>query len=130
MTERSDPGGGGLTGATGDLTPDEADAPFVPGERREQASAEDQGNVTYHQGVTAPAQRGDVGDPGSEGPADDGPTNLAGRESGYGSTHGLSPNDPAYDMEVSPPAVGAGDERPAREPRRGVDDVNDHEERF
>ena len=35
MTDRIDHGGGGMTGATGDLTPDETDAPFVPGELRE-----------------------------------------------------------------------------------------------
>jgi len=35
VTDRTDPGGGGLTGATGDLTPDETDESFVPAERRE-----------------------------------------------------------------------------------------------
>ena len=35
VTDRNDPGGGGLTGATGDLTPDEIDEAFLPSERRE-----------------------------------------------------------------------------------------------
>ena len=49
MTDRTDPGGGGLTGATGDLTPDETDQSFVPAERRaiedpgSQASPEEAG---------------------------------------------------------------------------------------
>ena len=38
MNDRTDPSGGGLTGATGDLTPDGSDEPFVPAERREQAA--------------------------------------------------------------------------------------------
>jgi hypothetical protein len=67
VSERLDPGGGGLTGATGDLTPDDSDEPFVPAERREPA------------------------------PADDGPDTTT---------------------------------RPTGEPRRGVDEISDHEERF
>ena len=136
MSERRDPGGGGLTGATGDLTPDESDEPFVPAERREQEGQHGRGSVTYRQGVAAPAQRGEIGEP----EADDtgGPTNLATRESGYGSEHGLAPNDPAYRMEIDPPAPSpqeevTPDERAAgepRQPRQGVDEVADHEERF
>lgn len=102
MTKRLDPGGGGLTGVTGDLTPDESAAPFVPGERLEQT--------------------GNVG----------GPAELGGRESGYGSDHGSSPHDNADRTEV-PSSAGCGAEQPsspAPEPRQGVDDVTDHEERF
>lgn len=131
MSERLDPGGGGLTGATGDLTPDESDEAFVPAERREQAGARAQGSVTYHQAMAAPAQLGEVGEPGEEG-APDGPPS---RVSGYGSHHGLSPNDPAYRMEIDP----RGDRRPSEmpssenaggEPRQGVDEITDHEDRF
>ena len=132
MTDRQDPGGGGLTGATGDLTPAESDEPFVPAERREQEGERTQGSVTYHQASTAPAQLGEVGNPGGEDTR--GPTNLAERESGYGSEHGLSPNDPAYRMEVDPSAAPdagtSADEARLQEPRQGVDDVTDHEERF
>jgi hypothetical protein len=43
MTQR-DPSSGGLTGATGDLTPDESAGDFEPGELREQQT----GEVTRH----------------------------------------------------------------------------------
>jgi hypothetical protein len=134
VTDRRDPGGGGMTGATGDLTPDDSDAPFVPAERREQAGEHGQGSVTYHQGAAASAQQGEVGEPGVEHD----PGHALNRESGYGSQHGLSPNDPAYHMEVQPPPDAAhgepprdetSDERPAS-PRPGVDEIADHEERF
>ena len=84
------------------------------------------GQVTYRQGIEAPSQQGDVGDPGGESAG--GPTNMAERASGYGSEHGLSPEDRAYRMDVHPPAGredGAGDET-----RIGGDERSDHEERF
>lgn len=37
MTDRDNPGGGGMTGATGDLTPEAPDQAFDPGELREVA---------------------------------------------------------------------------------------------
>ncbi len=132
MSERTEPSGGGMTGATGDLTPESSDEPFVPAERREQAAERDQASVTYRQGMAASAQQGDIGEPGTEHP-DDGSLN---REAGYGSQHGLSPADPAYQMEVQPPADAAGEGRSSTrddsrgEPRLGGDDVSDHEERF
>lgn len=42
----NDTGGGGLTGATGDLTPDEADEAFVPAELREISDPAHQADVT------------------------------------------------------------------------------------
>lgn len=48
MTHR-DPSAGGMTGATGDLTPDESAGDFEPGELREVASAEHHGDVTMAQ---------------------------------------------------------------------------------
>jgi hypothetical protein len=135
VTRRSDPGGGGLTGVTGDLTPDESAEPFVPGERREQSGELDQGAVTHHQGAGAPAQQGEIGAPGSERHGNRLGESLT-RESGYGSEHGLSPNDPAYRMEVAEPggttATDDADRRPdaRRQPARGVDEVSDSEERF
>ena len=56
MTDRNNPGGGGLTGATGDLTPDAPDHAFEPGERRE-VEGPDRGQVTYRQGIEAPSQQ-------------------------------------------------------------------------
>ncbi|MGZ8512785.1 MAG: hypothetical protein ACXWWL_05055 [Candidatus Limnocylindria bacterium] len=54
MTERERAGGGGLTGATGDLTFEENDRPFVTGETREAADPERKADVTTSQG-RAPA---------------------------------------------------------------------------
>lgn len=131
MTGRIDPGGGGMTGATGDLTPDEANDAFVPGERREIEDAGTRGDVTYRQGAGAPSQHGEIGDPGGED-VDGGPTEMAHRESGYGSEHGLAPNDPAYRMEVHPPAHPDPTEvkTPPAERRIGGDEATDHEDRF
>lgn len=114
-----------MTGATGDLTPEATDQAFEPGERRE-VEGPDRAQVTYRQGSEAPAQQGDVGDPGGE--AAGGPTNMAERESGYGSEHGLSPDDPAYGMEIHPPA--GSDDRAEGRTRIGGDDLSDSEERF
>ena len=130
MTDRDNPGGGGLTGATGDLTPEAPDQSFDPGERREVAGP-DRAQVTYRQGSAAPAQQGDVGAPGDG--SSEGPTNLAERESGYGSEHGLSPNDPAYAMDVHPPAGSddsPDDDSPTGGTRMGGDELTDREERF
>lgn len=127
MKERSNPGGA-LTGATGDLTPDTTDDAFVPGERREIAEPEVRGAVTAMQGAAAPAQAGDVGDPGGDRP-ERGPTNLAERESGYGSEHGLSPNDPAYRMETHPAPSTPAESRET-DTRIGGDEISDSEEHF
>ncbi len=126
MKERTNPGGA-LTGATGDLTPDSTDDAFVPGERREIAEPGTRGAVTAEQGASAPSQSGDVGDPGGDR-VEGGPTNMAERESGYGSEHGLSPNDPAYRMETHPSGSGAGDK--PTETQIGGDEISEGEERF
>ncbi|MDQ3690697.1 MAG: hypothetical protein M3406_11840 [Chloroflexota bacterium] len=126
MTERN-PSGGAMTGATGGLTPDELAEPFIPAERREVSDPQAQAAVTAAQAARAPAQAGDVGDPGSDRP-DAGPTNLASRESGYGSEHGLSPNDPAYRMESRPVAT-PDESTPPRDghTRIGGDNVSDED---
>ena len=38
MTRPNESGGGGMTGATGDLTPDDAEHPFIPAEQRDISS--------------------------------------------------------------------------------------------
>ena len=58
MTER-DASGGGLTGATGDLTPDSIQDDFDPGERREASDPAHQGEVTKVQATHAPSQASD-----------------------------------------------------------------------
>ena len=129
MTDRDNPGGGGLTGATGDLTPDVPESAFDPGERRE-VEGPDRARVTHTQAAGAPAQQGEVGDPDGDG-STDGPTNLAERESGYGSEHGLSPDDPAYRMDEShPPAAGETPPVAPGETRIGGDKLAESEERF
>ncbi len=51
MTNDRNAGGGGMTGATGDLTPDHAaQRPFVPAETREVADLEQPAEVTEAQG--------------------------------------------------------------------------------
>lgn len=127
VSDRDNPGGGGLTGATGDLTPESPEQAFEPGERREVAGP-DRAQVTYRQGSSAPAQQGEVGEPGV-GSAE-GPTNLAERESGYGSEHGLSPEDPAYRMDIHPPAAAEETSSGDGETRLGGDERSDSEERF
>ncbi len=42
MTGPNESGRGGMTGATGDLTPDEEDRPFIPAEQREISGPESQ----------------------------------------------------------------------------------------
>jgi hypothetical protein len=126
---RIDSGGGGLTGATGDLTPDDSDRAFVPGERREVEDPDARATMTFRQGASAPAQQGDVGDPAGER-GHRGPTELAERESGYGSEHGLSPDDPAYRMELNPPAAPRQRRGQEAKPPMGGDRRSDHDERF
>lgn len=130
MTNRREPGGGGLTGATGDLTPDGTDVPFVPAERREISDPQHQAEVTTAHGRGAPAQYGDPGEPGAEHG-----TGGAPRDGGTGSEHGLSGDDPAYRMETRPNP--SGNERHRRhtagEPSRidvDGDEFSDHEDHF
>lgn len=100
MNDRIDPGGGGLTGATGNLTPDESEGAFVPGERREVEDEITRANVTSRQGESAPAQRGEVGDP-----------------------HRMEIHPPAHDGL-------AKTDRSASQPRIGGDELSEGEERF
>src|SRR5688500_17162917 len=72
-----------MTGATGDLTPDDEDEAFVPAERREISDPDHQGDVTAAHGRAAPAHDG----------------GGAPRDGGTGSGHGLSGADPAYRMQ-------------------------------
>jgi hypothetical protein len=50
MTRPNESGGGGMTGATGDLTPDDADRPFVPAEQREISDPEPHEDATEDTG--------------------------------------------------------------------------------
>jgi hypothetical protein len=126
VTDRREVGGGGLTGATGDLTPEGTDEAFDPGERREVEDPVHAGEVTSAQIRHAAAQSGEVGDPEAlpEG----------GGQSGYGSEHGLNPQDPAYQFDRDPtPGDADADEAsspPGRETRLGGDERSDAEDHF
>lgn len=128
MTHRREVGGGGLTGATGHLTPASTDEAFEPGERREIEGPEQQADVTVRQAHAAPAQSGETGTP--EDLPVDGPTTLAANDGGYGSEAGLDPNDPAYRMEQRARAERADEPRTDRGQHIGGDEVTDRDERF
>ena len=92
-----------MTGATGDLTPDDAPREFEPGELREVSDPMHQAEVTQAQGARAPALTGDMGDPGGD----------------------LEVGVPAVG-EPEPEPEPSRD----REPRVGGDVKADHEEHF
>jgi hypothetical protein len=119
-----------MTGATGDLTPDDADEAFVPAELREIGDPEHQADVTTSHGRAAPAQRGDLGSPGDTHGGGDAP-----RDGGSGSGHGLSGADPAYRMESRGPASEEErhrrhEEGEHRRTERDGDEFADHEDHF
>ncbi|HEX6655401.1 MAG TPA: hypothetical protein VF153_04230, partial [Candidatus Limnocylindria bacterium] len=90
---------GGLTGATGSLTPSDPDDEFVPAETREISDPNAARRITAD--VHRRADDRGAGSPDNpEGPEhvrDDRP--QATRSGGYGSGSGLSAEDPAYRME-------------------------------
>ncbi|HEX5039720.1 MAG TPA: hypothetical protein VFW95_06275 [Candidatus Limnocylindria bacterium] len=86
MTERTG-SGGGMTGATGDLTPDENPDELVTGERREIEGPTGQAAVTHLQ----------AGDP----PEDEGPTDLGTREG----------PEPQSDTRIGGDEASEGEER-------------------
>jgi hypothetical protein len=132
------PGGevseGGMTGATGELTPESSQVAFIPAERREAASAEHQADVTAafnREGaslVEADTDAAAEPDPTGEG-AD--ATDVARAEA----PRGLPSNDPAFRMERHPSASEADEVTgrvkhsvPDAEPRLGGDVRRDPEE--
>ena len=135
MSERDHAGGGGLTGATGDLTFEENDRPFVTGESKEVGDPARHADVTAAQIRRAPAQAGETGDVTDR--PEGGPTNMATRDDGYASTAGLNPDDPAYRMERHLSAgeqggdpAGSVRERDGGETEIGGDEVTDRQEHF
>ena len=107
-----------MTGATGDLTPDDSAEPFVPAEWREVSDPEHQADLTVSQARHA--------EPSASSPSE-AASGAAPRDDGYGSGHGLSSNDPAYRMESRPPGAH---ERPPRRREDDGDDFADHEGHF
>ena len=130
MTDRHQHVGfGGMTGATGDLTPDNVDQAFVPGERREIEALEHHASATQTQAMQAPTQADVIGDPSFE--SERVATNMAERDGNSESERGLNQNDPAYRMKFRPlsPLEVASAAR-GRSAYIGGDQLSDHEERF
>ena len=71
MTGR-DSSSGAMTGATGDLTPDEIQRDFEPGEWREASDPAHQGDVTRAHASHAHSERGNVTEEDREEPSADG----------------------------------------------------------
>ena len=113
---------GGLTGATGNLTPDDPDEAFVPAETREVTDPASALDITVaahrRREERNAAQTDDPGHMRARGER----TAPNDRDGGYGSEHGLATNDPAYREEehLPPPHVvergghAKGDAGPAR----------------
>jgi hypothetical protein len=100
---RSDQGLGGLTGADGSLTPDDPDDAFVPAETREVSEPGAARAVTAAAHRRREAREGMlVDEPGSLIERGDDTAPIA-RDGGYGSQHGLAPDDPAYREEKTLP---------------------------
>lgn len=91
---RQPPGQGAMTGASGDLTPPEGDEPLVTGERRVIEDDQQQVAMTSAMHREAEMHRARQDQPGE---AEASAPNQ--RDGGYGSEHGLSRDDPAYDMD-------------------------------
>jgi hypothetical protein len=63
MKRPDETGGGGMTGATGDLTPDDADRPFVPAELREISDPQQQAEATVEPADDAPEDEAPTSQP-------------------------------------------------------------------
>ena len=97
-----------LTGATGDLTPDEMDEPFVPAERR---AMEDDSAIAVTTAMHRETERNRADRATPE--SGSGPDHPGG--GGYGTEHGLAGDDPAYAMDEAagtPASAPPGDEIP------------------
>ncbi|HEX5579000.1 MAG TPA: hypothetical protein VFY43_04970 [Candidatus Limnocylindria bacterium] len=90
--------GGGLTGATGDLTSDLPDEDFVPAETRELTDPQAARQLTAATHRRAEARRTERVEPGQLLERGD-QTAPNDRDGGYGSAKGLAADDPAYRME-------------------------------
>jgi len=126
-TEKRDErkGTGAMTGATGSLTPDDADEPFVPAEQREIADPDRAREVTAATHRRAARRQVEPNLPGTL-IGDEGIAPNA-RDGGYGSARGLAPDDPAYRMEERPETVtpAPGPVRRRAAPSVGGDVVSD-----
>ena len=121
---------GGMTGATGRLTPDDPDDAFVPAETREVTDAAAARDITAAAHRRREDRAGEERDePGSLRPRGEA-TPPNDRDGGYGSEHGLAGDDPAYREEEHLPPRPAGP-APGHAPgatRMGGDEVRSPED--
>jgi hypothetical protein len=120
---------GGMTGATGSLTPSESEAEdeFMPAETREMSDPQAARKLTAAAHRRAESRREEESDePGSLIERGDATAPNA-RDGGYGSEKGLAADDPAYRMEER--AIPAPDEAPQPpDPILGGDERHDPED--
>jgi hypothetical protein len=117
-----------MTGATGSLTPSDADEEFVPAETREISDPAAARRITVDAHRRA-EDRG-AGNPDSaEGPpvTDEHQASQT-RSGGYGSGSGLSAEDPAYRLEEKAPPAGATHRPPDAPTVLGGDERRDPED--
>jgi hypothetical protein len=116
---------GGLTGATGSLTPSDPDDEFVPAETREISDPHAARRVTAETHRRAEDRGARQRDPSGPDDLDDRKPQAT-RGGGYGTGGGLSEEDPAYRMEER--AVPASQPPPSGETRLGGDVRSDPED--
>jgi hypothetical protein len=116
MTSKDRPATGAMTGATGSLTPDDTDGPFVPAEQREISDPGLARGVTASVHRRATRRQEEPNQAGALIGEDVIPPNA--RDGGYGSARGLAPDDPAYRMEERPETVEPPVEGPKRRRRK------------
>jgi hypothetical protein len=120
---------GGMTGATGNLTPDEPDEAFVPAETREISDPAAARQLTAAAHRRAEARRNVETDDPTGPPVEDAAKSQAGRSGGYGSGKGLAPDDPAYRIEEQALPSVSGRQKPReRGPILGGDERHDPED--
>jgi hypothetical protein len=112
---------GGLTGATGNLTPDDPGAAFIPAETREVTDPASAGELTAAAHRRREERNARLSDEPGHLRARGERTAPNDRDGGYGSEHGLAANDPAYREEehlppprVTGPGSGSGSAGPTR----------------
>jgi hypothetical protein len=105
-----DKGQGGLTGATGSLTPSDADEEFVPAETREISDPNAARRITAETHRRSEDRGTGTPDTAEGPPVTDQHKLQQTRSGGYGSGSGLSTEDPAYRMEEK--AMPAGETHP------------------
>jgi hypothetical protein len=119
---------GGMTGATGNLTPEEPDDEFVPAETREISYPTAARQLTAAAHRRAEARHAEETEDPTGPLVEDAAKAQAGRAGGYGSGKGLAADDPAYRIEeraLPPPDEPAPVDR---SPIMGGDERHDPED--